>query len=322
MSYTHFTTQERIFLELYLDQGLSKTEIARKLGRSRSSIYREIKRNSEQGCYSAFKAHERYIARKKLSGRKIQMYIPLLNYFNSRLKKSWSPEQIAKRLPLDYPDDPKMRSSFKTIYNWIYAGLLKVTKKVLRFKGKRKPNNYDEKRGKFQIKLPIEERPREIETRETFGHWEIDTVEGKKGSGYLLTINERENRFVIAYPMKDKRASTVNTCLSHILSCLPCGSVKSITSDRGKEFSGYEEIMEKFGIPIYFANPHSPWERGSNENTNGLLREYFPKGSDFSKITVEEVAEAVRKINGRPRKVLGWKSANECFRESLEKCCT
>lgn len=314
MSYKHITIEERCCIEYNLRNGVSPSKIAKILGRNRSSISRELKRNRKEGDeYQPVKAQERYKEKRKNSVRKPNNHQPLKDYIVSKLEIRWSPEQIENRLKIDKPDDARMRVSFATIYNWIDAKIINFSVKNLRRKGKSKEHNKEEKRGRFVIDNPIENRPFPPGDRSEIGNWEIDTVAGKVGGASLVTLVERKSRLLIAVPVGNKKKETINQSMANIISHVPNELMKTITSDRGKEFAGYRE----WGVPVYFANRYSPWERGSNENTNGLLREFFPKGMDLSGIDRNEILEAVNMINSRPRKCLGYKTAGEIFREYL-----
>ena len=315
MSYNHLTIDERSCIEYNLRNGVSISTIARVLRRNKSTVSRELRRNKEKGEYQPVKAQAAYQERRKNCIPEVNIYEPLKEYIISNLKQRWSPEQIANRVKIEHPNDPRMRVSFTSIYNWIYREIIDFPKERLRFKGRTKPNNYQEKRGRFEIDLTIDKRLFLPEDRSEAGHWEIDTVIGKGRTGCLITLVERKSRLVIALPIKNKKMELVNQNILNIRHHIPKELFKSITSDRGKEFAGYRE----WGIPTYFADPYSPWQRGSNENTNGLLREFFPKGMDLSEVEPGEVLEAVNLINSRPRKCLNYKTAGEVFREYLLK---
>ena len=311
MNHKHFTILERENILEFLALGLSKAEIARKLKKHRSNIGREIQRNTIDGKYSPFKAQLAYQERKQKCGAKnILKESILLIDIQEKLENSWTPEQISERAKLD-----KLYSiSFKTIYRAIKAGfLLEDTVKLLPRKGKGRKNGTQEKRGSIPGKKMIEERPQEANDRSEIGHYESDTIVGKDHKGAIMTYVCRKTRFLIAELMPDRKAKTFNNATLENFKYIPKELIKTFTSDNGKEFSGFKELEEKLEIKTYFANPYHSWERGTNENTNGLLRRFFPKGTEFLKLTKEEVNIAVQKINNRPRKCLNWKTPQEEF---------
>ena len=307
MSYTHLTTTERVKIETYLELGMSIRSIARRLGRQPSTVSREIRKNPG---YTAERAQERYTKSKGNCGAKTKLDDRMRRTIVERLRATWSPEQIVGRL-----FDGKI--AFSTIYRWIYAGLIDVPVTVLRQKGKRRKPV--ETRGRINVGLTISDRPREVRTRETFGHWELDTVVSGRGKSRacVATFVERKSRFYLALPITDCTAASMEGAIHAVHGAFPGGTFETATTDRGKEFSGHERIQASLGVPVYFADPYSSWQRGSNENANGLLREFFPKGTDFAQVGDGELADALAKINGRPRKCLDWKTAHEVFTEEV-----
>ena len=311
MNHKHFTILERENILKFIAQDLSKAEIARRLKRHRSNIGREIKRNLIHGEYSPFKADRAYKKRKQKCGSKnILKNSVLLIDIQKKLEEGWTPEQISERAKLD-----KLYSvSFKTIYRAIKIGILpEGTVKLLPRKGKVRKNGVKEKRGNIPDKKMIEERQQEANERSEIGHYESDTIVGKDHKGAIMTYVCRKTRLLIAELMPDRKAKTFNNATLENFKYIPKELIKTFTSDNGKEFSGFKELEEKLGIKTYFANPYHSWERGTNENTNGLLRRFFPKGTEFLKLTKEEVNIAVQKINNRPRKCLNWKTPQEEF---------
>ncbi|MFF3024942.1 IS30 family transposase [Gottfriedia sp. NPDC057948] len=312
MSYTHLTTFERGKLEALHQAGYSTRAIARELGRHHSTIARELKRNIHmEKHYDSQAAHTIYSQRRTACQPKGKWTQELCEKIQEKLHLTWSPEQIENRLLKD-------RISFKTIYNWLYKGLLSMSDvSVLRQKGKRqKPR---ETRGRFNIGTSIHKRPKEVKKRNTFGHWELDTVVSGRGKskGCLATFIERKTRFYQAVKMPDRTSSSMEEAIKYVTSLYPKETFISATVDRGKEFACYEQVEKELPIHVYFADPYSSWQRGSNENANGLLREFFPKGTDLAIVTQEEVTQAVSLINYRPRKCLNWKTAHEAFHSEL-----
>ncbi|WP_214828250.1 IS30 family transposase [Exiguobacterium sp. s26] len=307
MSYTHLTTAERVKIETYLELGMSIRSIARRLGRQPSTVSREIRRNPG---YKSERAQERYVRAKANCGAKTKLDETMRRTIIRKLRATWSPEEIVGRL-FDG------RIAFSTIYRWIYSGLIDVPTTALRQKGKRRKPV--ETRGRFNVGLSISKRPSEVRGRQTFGHWELDTVVSGRGKSKacVATFVERKSRFYLALPIADRSAASMEGAIHTVHAAFPEGTFRTATTDRGKEFSGHERIQASLGVPMYFADPYSSWQRGSNENANGLLREFFPKGTDFAQVAHDELADALAKINGRPRKCLNWKTAHEAFTEEV-----
>jgi IS30 family transposase len=241
----------------------------------------------------------------------------LFDYVKQRLEDDWSPEIIAEKLKIDYPDDEEMRASLETIYQWIYldaseGGTLYHHLRRGR-KKRRRQKRYGSGRRFIPGRVSISERPDSVETRERFGDWEGDTIEGKKSTGYMATHVERKSRFLIAAKLLNKKAESLTSESVKAFGRIPKEMRKTLTVDNGKEFARFKELENQTGLTVYFADPYSAWQRGTNENTNGLLRQYFPKGTDFRNVTAEELAFAVKKLNHRPRKCLGYQSPYEVF---------
>ena len=315
MNYKHITTNERCCIANFLSLGLSLRKIAKHLNRNVSTISREVKRNSTNGKYLAHIACENYAKNRKNCGAKGKSSNPtLIKYIEDGLEKTWSPEQIAGRLRLDYQDDKSMKIGFKTIYRWLYQKIIaKGNVNRLRRKGKSlKPK---ETRGKFNIGKSIKDRPKEVRKRETIGHWELDTVVSSRGKSKacLSTFVERISRFLIAQVMENRKSLTLNFHCFTAFKDIPTNLIKTFTVDRGKEFAGYVDIENTLNIDVYFADAYASWQRGTNENTNGLLREFYPKKFDFSSINQKELDNIVTIINNRPRKCLGYKTPAEVF---------
>lgn len=321
--YKHLTIDEREQIFLLFHQGLSIRAIAKTVKRSPSTISRELARNQGQLNYSPSAAQKNYAKRKANCGRK-----RLLN--NTELKarikelfleEQWSPEQIAARMQFE---KAAYTIRFNTIYRAIYRGEFNEANlshghrgavRKLRHKGKtRYTKNHIEKRGKISITHTIHERPTAANNRSTVGHWEADTVAGKTGKACLVTLTDRRTRYLLAEKIEKKVSVHVRDSVINLLSPLPKNKRKSITPDRGKEFSKHREVTKNLDkIPFYFADPHAPWQRGTNENTNGLLREYFPKTEDLTSCSTDYIEACIEKLNKRPRKCLGWKTPYELF---------
>ena len=310
-SYIHFTSKERESIYLLLKQNKKISEIAIELGRNKSSISKEIKRNSSANKeYNPFDAKRFYENRRKNSKRKYKIYKDkeLYNYIDEKIKKYWSPEIIAKKWNVEHTSN---KISFSTIYSAIYRGEFKRVKAQshLRRRGKKKYG----KRNRFNTIHPdhtIHERPIEVETRERIGDWEGDTIRSSPGKGCFVTYVDRKSRKLLIALSKDMSAKSIyEATLKAFRGIHP----KTITLDNGSEFAMFRELEKKLNTTIYFADPHSPWQRGSNENTNGLLRFFFPRGMDFRKVSERKIKKVEKLINDRPRLCLNLYSPNEIF---------
>lgn len=310
-SYKHFTLLKRECLWFLINIGKSQSEIAKILSFSPSSISREIKRNCDNnGNYNPYIANDNYVHRRKKCIKKprIQLGTKLYEFIVECLKQFWPPEIIVVKWKENNPDE---KLSHSTIYASIKQHFFKgiTAKKHLRRRGKPKYG----KRNKFNTIQPdytINDRPEEIEKRTRLGDWEGDTVRGGPGKGAIITLVDRKGRYTIAVGVNNLKSATITQAISKALEGLP---VHSITFDNGSEFAGFREIQRKFNIPVYFADPHCPWQRGTNENTNGLLRFFYPKGTNFLNVVAEELDKVVYLINNRPRLCLGGKSPHEIF---------
>lgn len=321
--YTHLTIFEREQIFLLHHQGDTLREIATALKRSPSTISRELKRNCDKQSYSPAIAQTNYTKTKSKCGRKLLLENPQLKAIVKKLflNEQWSPEQIAARLKLE---KVSYIISFNTIYRAIYRGDFNEKNlshghrgavRKLRHKGKtRHTKNHIEKRGKISVTHTIHERPAEANNRSVIGHWEADTVAGKTGKACLVTLTDRKSRYLMAEKVEKKQAGFVRDSIIDLLSSVSKTKRKSITPDRGKEFAKHREVTNQLAsIPFYFADPHSPWQRGTNENTNGLLREYLPKTEDMTTRSKHYIDTCIEKLNKRPRKCLGWKTPYELF---------
>jgi len=318
-SYHHFTLTERESLHIGLKLGKGIREIAYELNRSPSSVSRELKRNkNKNGSYNAWRGCVLYIIRRKNSIRKYRLKVDfaLCEWVIEKLNLYWSPEAITAVWKIENPNKPL---SFSTIYSALKKGLLTpayMPKTHLRRMGKRRKTA---KAGIIQIVHSIRERPDEANNRERIGDWEGDTVYGAAGKGFISTNVDRKSRFLVAALLKDRTSEAFNTETIKAFKQLKNVPMHTFTFDNGSEFAKYKEFEEQLQTTVYFADPHSPWQRGTNENTNDLLRFFFPKGTDFHKVTGEHFEYVVNLINTRPRKCLGWLSPAEVF---FNSCCT
>lgn len=317
MSYSHFSIIERGQLQTLHRLGWSTRAIGRQLDRHHSSIARELKRNETAALtYSPAEAQLAYQKRREHSKPVGKCSPELIRRIEEKLNLTWSPEQIVGRME----STNESMVSFSTIYRWIYQGLVaKGSLRLLRHKGKRRGPR--ETRGRFNIGKLISQRPREVKKRVSFGHWELDTVVSSRGKskGCFATFAERKTRMYLAVKMPDRTAASMKAAFALLATRMPRGTFQTATVDRGKEFACYEELESTHNVAVYFADPYSSWQRGTNENANGLLREFFPKRTDLAQITTAELYQALALINNRPRKCLQWQTAHESFMESLSQ---
>ena len=313
--YTHFTTEEREMSRVLKAQGFSIRVIARMLNRSPSSVSREFRRNCyANGEYAAHHADKLYRKRRKNCGRKPKLKEgPARDYVLEKMSLRWSPEQIAGRSKLD--NEP-FGISFPTIYGGIDSGVLPPQlKKIMRFKWQHKKCKGEDKRGKIPDTTPISKRPAGAENRTRFGHWESDTVLGMRKTGCFGTHVERKSGYLVAFRINDRQDKAFNIATIKAFSAIPDKLKKSFTVDNGKEFAAHKELSEATGMNVYFCDPYSPWQRGTNENTNGLLRQFFPKGTSFADVTDEDLQHFVDMINNRPRKRLNFLTPFEVLKK-------
>lgn len=316
----HLTLEERERIMLFLSEGRSITSIAEETGRSKSTISREIRRNSMKRLgYIACRAQETYEKRRESCHRKRLADDPeVLRILRKKFAEhKWSPDQISGRLKLEKSG---ISISTTTIYRAIYGHRLDYEKpkdgakgmvKLLRHKGKpRHRRGTEEKRGKIRISNPISARPPEAESRSRRGDWEADTVIGKQGKACAVTMVDRKSRFLVLAKSGRKTAEDVSAAM---IGMMAGHEVLTITPDRGKEFASHEMIAESLDAQFYFPLPHHPWQRGTNENTNGLIREYMPKGKDMEDIPEEEFIRIQDELNHRPRKCLGYRTPYEVY---------
>lgn len=318
--YHHITSFERGRIEEMQSMGYSLRKMSQKLNRSISTLSRELNRCPE-GTYHASDAQENYAAKRQFShpSRMLSLNEELQQRISSWIIDfQWSPEQISGFLRTR--EDIKI--SHSTIYRGIYLNNLGVPyskdkrglARSLRHRGKtRRRKGSIERRGKIKIPRSIHDRPLTAQYRLEPGHWEIDTVWGKVGEPILVTMVDRCTRQLRAGLASSKRALDLNRTLTQLMTQIPKHELLSITPDRGKEFSKTSQLEELFNVPFYFPDAHAPWQRGTNENTNGLIREYLPKNQSLINITDNDIQDIVNKINTRPRKLFGWSSSDEFY---------
>lgn len=304
-SYSHFTPFERFCLQCLLNQGRSIRFIAKSLDRSPSSVSREIKRNWSKKAkrYHYWNASIRYIERRKSCHRKNNLLynIELYNFVLVGLQQFWSPELIAGRWNKDH--SPKI--AFSSIYRAVRAGLFPNITPKTHFRRRNKPYSGQSKIYTIFTESSIHDRPQIIDVRGRVGDMEGDTVYGSVGKGYLVTAIDRQTRVVTAALTKDKTKESTNAAFVRAFAKLKF-PVQTMTLDNGTEFLGYKDLEQQTDTTIYFADSHAPWQRGSNENINGLFRFFFPRGTNFNEITEEELNAVIELLNNRPRKCLGY----------------
>jgi len=322
-NYRRLSLKERVIIEALLQEDKTRTYIAKRLKRSRSTVFRELKKwvQSPTDIYDAkladWAAKDDYL--NKRNRDKISTYKRLRIYVYRGLLSAWSPEQIAGKIKLDYPNDPVMSISYEAIYTHIYshrqASLNRKLIALLPYhKTVRRRANAKSKRGsKIKDQVSIDVRPNHIEKREEVGHWEGDLVIGKGQSSAIGTLVERKTRYTYIVKLENRKSSTVVKGFVKEFSQTDKLFTKTLTYDNGTEMSYHKDFTKKTGMPVYFAHPYSSWERGTNENTNGLIRRFFPKGTDFNKVSELELKKVQQKLNKRPRKVLGFRTPEEAL---------
>jgi transposase, IS30 family len=316
----HLTLEQRYKIEVYRNAGSSISEIAELVDKDKSVISREIKRNSDQrsGVYKAVLADKKALNRHKVKLKKCTLTSEVEANILFYLKKDYSPEQIVGRAKID----KRAMVSTERIYQYIWENKRKggLLYKHLRTKGKKykKRGHLKDKRGFITGRVDICERPKIVEEKSRLGDLEIDLVIGKNHKGALLTINDRASGILFMGKVESKEASVIQQKTIELLKDWK-PIIKTITSDNGKEFANHRFIAEDLDIDYYFAKPYHSWERGANENLNGLIRQYFPKKSNFENIEEQQIKTVVNILNNRPRKRFGYKTPNEIFAEKINK---
>jgi len=320
MSYNHLTMDERNVIYRMQWQGYSHAEIARCLGRHRSTIGRECRRNfSYEGAYNPSTAQAFANSRRRVHLRQPKTgQRRLMGYVAERLRAGWSPDQIAGRLSRRPPTGlERVSLSHTTIYRWIWSDPQRADqfRPFLRIarKPRRKPYGQPSRRGQIPGKRSIDERPDQANERRRLGDWEGDTLVGKGRKGYLLTCVDRASRYLMARKVKACAAEPVAERLRQTIRRLPDSKRHTLTLDNGREFARPVELERRLSVKIFFAHPYHAWERGTNENTNGLLRQYMPKDCDLSLLSPIQLRCVVLALNHRPRKCLDYQSPFEVF---------
>lgn len=311
------TFAERVIIETLLAQKKSILYIARQLGRNRTSIHKEVKKwvikptDKYNAELAQFCAKEKYLNKRNLD--KINTYFKLKVFVYKGLLNDFSPEQIAGSIKDLHPNDPIMSISYEAIYQHIYrhrqSRLGRKLIKLLPYSHSKRRNKkrFGSKRSRIKDAVSIELRPN-IQDRKQLGHWEGDQIVGIGHKSAIATMVERKTRFTYIIFLKDRTSETMTQAVAKTLNNLIPQARKTMTYDNGMEMANHKWLTEQTGMDIYFAHPYSPWERGTNENTNGLIRRYFPKKTDFNNITEQQLKHAQNRLNNRPRKVLKYKT--------------
>jgi IS30 family transposase len=322
----YLSLAEREEIALGVARKESCRQIAVRLGRPASTVCREVARNGCRGVYRALAAQAQADARAaRPKPAKLAVNVELREWVQAKLETKWSPEQISVALAAAFPGRPEMRVSHETIYQAIYVqgrGALRreLAASLRTGRALRRPRRTEgERRGRIPGMVNISERPAEADDRAVPGHWEGDLIIGTRHSA-IGTLVERSTRFVLLlYLPGGHDAAAVADAMTAAMVSLPAQLRRSLAWDQGKEMTGHVQIAAQTGLEIYFCDPHSPWQRGSNENTNGLLRQYFPKGTDLSVHGQEHLQQVAAELNARPRKTLGWKTPAEALAETLDR---
>ena len=328
--YRHLSYEERVAIAIGQQQGLSVRAIARTLGRSPSTISRACRRNAPASPYSCIFAQQRYQRRRRFCRPrpKLGRDAPLFTLVCQLLRKRWSPQQIAAHLSKVHGSDRSQRLSHETIYTCIYAQprgeLRRELIACLRMaRAKRWPRSRGtDRRGEIADLLSIHVRPPQVTERQFPGHWEGDLIKGAANLSAVGTLVERTSRLLMLVQLPHPQPATaahVLQAFSDKLLSVAQPMRQTMTYDRGKEMAFHRQLSERTGIAVYFCDPHSPWQRGTNENTNGLVRQYLPKGTDLSGYSQQQLDAIADEINNRPRKTLGWASPIEVYRQWLDK---
>ncbi|OGT89220.1 MAG: hypothetical protein A2514_09870 [Gammaproteobacteria bacterium RIFOXYD12_FULL_61_37] len=325
-NYQQLTTDERNFIQRGLNEGLKSSEIARRMGRNRSTVSRELSRGKQGTSYDAVTGAATARSRRRRGRRKLDEGSPLLSDVRrSLLLDGWSPEQIAGRLKQQHAPDKARQVSHETIYAYIYAqprgelrrlliGALRQSHKerLPRSRGK-------DRRGRLRDMVSIHERPEEVLGRQVAGHWEGDLIKGAGNQSAVGTLVERKSRYLLLVKLDGADAASVLEGFTRRMRTLPAATRKTLTYDQGKEMARHPELAQRLNIKVYFADPHSPWQRPTNENTNGLIREYLPKGMDLSDVSQRQLTQIATALNTRPRKCLNFLTPEEVMNQEISQ---
>ena len=311
-TYTQLTRGKRYQIRALLKAGFSQSKMAFSLKVHKSTISREIRRNRGDKGYRPVQAHEKALARRFAAAKRIKMTPVMIELVQHYIRQDFSPEQVSGFLDRNH----ELKISHETIYKYIWSDKKTggTLYKHLRHSSRKQRKRYGTKqlRGRIAGQVSIDLRPAIVDAKTRIGDWEIDTVTGKNSKGYLLTVVERKSKFVLVKRVSDRQSDQVAKAVVRLLRSYK-ENVLTITADNGKEFSQHMKISKRLKADFYFAHPYHAWERGLNENTNGLLRQYFPKRMDFQKIDDKYINYAMDRLNNRPRKTLWFATPNEVF---------
>lgn len=308
--YRQINLREREVIAQMVSAGKKPAEIARRLGRHRSSIIRELKRNTCSDGYWPSLAQARAVARRMVLRKRIMEQSKVLKYVQRKLETYWSPDQIAGRAKLvEFRHQANVWPSRSTIYSWLnhpYRGGA-AWKSYLRFANKRKRRQENEEKASISIR----DRPAVVDRRQRYGDWEGDTVVGPKHQSAIVTVVDRKSGYLLTRKARNRKAASVCRAIGQQFCELSSTVRKTITVDNGTEFSDHQRLAAATGMNVYFALPYCSWQRGTNENTNGLIRQFFPKGTDFRQVPSEKIRHVKNLLNHRPRKRHGYKTPYE-----------
>lgn len=321
MPYVHLTPMERGQIQALFSQGLSQRAIAGTMGRSPSTVCRELRRNhAREGVYDAACAQRRYAQARSACRRTTALsHPPLQKYLFDKMTLGWSPEQVSGRLWLDFPGESRMRVSAETIYRTLYAdekfgrpllACLRQRRPRRRKRGQRRPT-----RPSIPNRIGIENRPAEVDALARYGDWEGDLLIGAEQKGAVLTLVERKSLYLLAALLPSRHAQGVASAAIELLGAMPASWRRTLTFDNGSEFAQHERMSRALEMRIFFAHAYAAQERGRNENTNGLMRQYLPKTTHFTRLVPAEIHCVVHELNNRPRKILGFRTPQEVFNQ-------
>jgi transposase, IS30 family len=315
----HLTLAEREHLAIELALGKSKAQVARELGCDVTTVRRELRRNGANGTYLPARAQALAQQRRRDSKQPWKLSGPELAAFvQDGLRQYWSPQEIAGRWRKDHPRQKRQWVSHQCLYDWIWRrkDQGEAWHRYLRraHKKRRKRQESPENRGRIAGRVGIERRPAIVETRRRLGDWESDRIEGGGSKASLASHVERKSRYTVLEKLQDGKAATFNAGTVRAFERHGKLPLRTLTADNGKEFAAHAELSAKLGLEVYFARPYHAWERGTNENTNGLVRQFFPKGLDLRQVTPRQVAAVEHLLNNRPRKCLGYRTPVEVLR--------
>lgn len=329
MKHKPLTLSERIVIQTGLGAGDSQTVIALRLARPPSTVSTELKRNGGRLAYRAEAAQEASVARRSAARRgrcDITEHPPLRDAIYERMRRGWSPEEIAGTLKLDYPQVPLMHTCHESIYRYVYVVARgELQRELVKYLRRSHKERKAQSRGAVatQGKIPdmvlVDQRPAEVETRLIAGNYEGDLIVGAGNRSAVGVLVERTTRYTMLCHLPQKDATSVREAFTRRLLQIPQALRLSLTYDQGKEMSQHKTLSADLGLKVFFCHPHSPWERGTCESQNGRIRHYLPKGIDLSTVSYQQLAAYQEMLNERPRKILGWKSPAQCFRELISK---